>query len=99
MAVKRLAQEAGPGTAAGLTSAEQFEAEVKPIHFIRPTLCGASPWMKMSSRPQNDFAARAKVRVIASCSHPHLLPVIGYCDEGGAEEGNLTGMAQTLGQL
>jgi hypothetical protein len=41
VAVKRLAQEAGPGTAAGLTSAEQFEAEVKPprdslypIHFM-----------------------------------------------------------------
>lgn len=55
VAVKRLTQEAGPGTAAGLTSVDQFEAEV---------------------------------RVIASYSHAHLLPVIGYCDEdGGAVEG------------
>jgi hypothetical protein len=55
--------------------------------------------MKTSGRPHNDFAARAKVRVIASCSHPHLLPVIGYCDEGGAEEVKFTGVAQFLGQL
>ena len=29
VAIKRLTQEAGPGTAAGLPSAEQFEAEVR----------------------------------------------------------------------
>ena len=54
VAVKRLTQESGPGTAAGLNSVAQFEAEV---------------------------------RVIASYSHAHLLPVIGYCDEDGPMEG------------
>ena len=51
VAIKRLSQETGPGTAAGLPSADQFEAEVK---------------------------------VVASYRHPHLLSVIGYCDEPGA---------------
>ena len=53
VAVKKLTQEAGPGTAAGVPAAAQFAAEV------------------------HGMAAYA--------GRPHLLPVLGYCDEAGTD--------------